>query len=101
MGAPMVARLVAGGHEVIGFDVAETARRRFGEAEAAREDRGHLAEGAETVILMLPNSEVVASVLARDLARAPGARSVRRHEFIGATAHAGPRGATWRRWGHP
>ncbi len=64
MGAPMSARLVAAGHTVIGYDVSEQARQ--GLAAAGGHDQrslGDVAKGARLVILMLPNSDVVASVL--------------------------------------
>ena len=60
----MSARLVAAGHTVIGYDVSEAARQRL--AEAGGHDGGGLggvAQGARVVILMLPTSDVVASVL--------------------------------------
>jgi 3-hydroxyisobutyrate dehydrogenase len=60
----MSARLVAAGHTVIGYDVSEQARQ--GLAAAGGHDQrslGDVAKGARLVILMLPNSDVVASVL--------------------------------------
>lgn len=60
----MSARLVTAGHAVIGYDVSEQARQRL--AAAGGHDQrslGDVAKGARLVILMLPDSDVVASVL--------------------------------------
>ena len=65
MGTPMTTRLVAAGVEVAGFDVAEAARERFaavGGRPAA--SAAEAVDGADVVITMLPNSDVVESVLA-------------------------------------
>ncbi len=66
MGAPMSARLVAAGHTVIGYDVSETGSPGIGRRAGGHdreEPRRPSAKGARLVILMLPNSDVVASVL--------------------------------------
>lgn len=65
MGGPMSARLVEAGYDVLGYDLSEPARR-------ALLDRGGrigaglpgLAAAADLVFLMLPNSDVVESVVA-------------------------------------
>ncbi len=65
MGGPMVANLVEVGYTVRGFDVSEEARKAVGEetgaaiAGAVRD----VAEGADGVVLMLPNSKIVRAVL--------------------------------------
>lgn len=69
MGVPIAARLIDAGHEVHGFDLAESARDRL----AAEGGRAHLtaaeaAEGREIVVLMLPDSNVVEGVIAELLA---------------------------------
>jgi 3-hydroxyisobutyrate dehydrogenase len=60
MGAPMSARLVRAGHRVQGFDLAEAARRAFADAGGiAAADLGAAVRGAEVIVLMLPNSDIV------------------------------------------
>jgi 3-hydroxyisobutyrate dehydrogenase len=58
MGAPMAANLLAAGHEVTGFDLAapmpEGVRRAASAAEAA--------QGADVVITMLPNGQILRQV---------------------------------------
>ncbi|MFT4283710.1 MAG: NAD(P)-dependent oxidoreductase [Protaetiibacter sp.] len=64
MGAPMSRRLVEAGHRVRGFDVAEQARAAL--ADAGGEPvatLGEAADGAELLILMLPDSRVVEQVV--------------------------------------
>ena len=63
MGLPMSRRLVEAGHEVLGYDVAETARVALEAAggTAVAELAGVAA--ADVLILMLPNSDVVEAVL--------------------------------------
>ena len=65
MGTPMAARLGAAGHTVVGFDVSEEARDRLvksgGTAASSATDA---VADADVVILMLPNSSIVESVLA-------------------------------------
>lgn len=64
MGCPMVARLVRAGFDVRAFDVSSSAQAKAGEAGAAVvSDLGALASGAAVVILMLPDSDAVSSVL--------------------------------------
>ncbi len=76
MGTPMSRRLLSAGHRVVGFDLDEGQRARLVEAggEAASTPRDAVA-GATLVVLMLPNSSVVESVLSDELldALAPGA----------------------------
>jgi 3-hydroxyisobutyrate dehydrogenase len=75
MGTPMVARLIEGGHEVVGFDVSGEARERVAAAGARTTERAVDAVAqARTVILMLPNSDVVESVVldSEVLRSAPG-----------------------------
>ncbi|GAA3662104.1 NAD(P)-dependent oxidoreductase [Microbacterium marinilacus] len=63
MGSPMSRRLIEAGHEVVGSDPAEAARDRL--IEAGGEVAGsapEAARGASAVVLMLPNSAVVAAV---------------------------------------
>jgi 3-hydroxyisobutyrate dehydrogenase len=59
MGAPMAANLARAGHEVTGFDVAA---RPEGIAMAA--SAAEAAKGAEVVITMLPNGEILRAVAA-------------------------------------
>lgn len=64
MGAPMARNLVAGGLHVQAFDLAKDAREEFrqsGGIEAA--SAADAARGADVVILMLPDSNVVESVV--------------------------------------
>jgi 3-hydroxyisobutyrate dehydrogenase len=64
MGAPMSARLSAAGFSVQGFDVSEVARAALDEAGgSSRPDVASAVDGADIVILMLPNSQIVESVL--------------------------------------
>lgn len=65
MGSPMTARLVAAGYEVHGFDVAEAARARFAEVGGNPAETATLAvDGADVIITMLPNSDIVEAVVA-------------------------------------
>jgi len=64
MGTPMTRRLVEAGYEVIGFDVADEARRRvsaFGVRSVERVEQA--ADDVDILVLMLPDSNVVESVL--------------------------------------
>ncbi len=64
MGTPMTRRLVEAGYEVIGFDVADEARSRasaFGVRSVKRLEQA--ADGVDILVLMLPDSNVVESVL--------------------------------------
>lgn len=64
MGAPMAARLAAAGHRVQAFDVSSDARARVAERGAVpAQTLAQAASGADAVILMLPNSAVVESVV--------------------------------------
>ena len=60
MGAPMARNLVAAGHKVKGFDVAGTRVDGVEEAHSAVE----AATGADAVITMLPNGDIVREVYA-------------------------------------
>ncbi len=64
MGTPMVNRLIEGGYEVVGFDVSPEARARVAALGARSvETVVEAVAAADTVILMLPNSDVVNSVV--------------------------------------
>jgi len=75
MGSPMTTRLVEAGFAVAGFDVAEAARTRFAEHGGRPADTAVAAvDGADVVILMLPNSDIVEAVVAEVLPHVrPGA----------------------------
>lgn len=75
MGSPMTTRLVAAGYEVHGFDVAEAARQRFAEVGGTpAETAVGAVDGADVIITMLPNSDIVDAVVAEVLPSvAPGA----------------------------
>ena len=60
MGAPMAANLAAAGHDVTGFDVAETAVDGVNIASSA----AAAAAGREAVITMLPNGGILRAVFA-------------------------------------
>jgi 3-hydroxyisobutyrate dehydrogenase len=65
MGIPMAAHLAAAGYLVSGHDVTEEARRRLAQAAPAAQVPGSLADTARdagAVILMLPDSAVIAKV---------------------------------------
>ena len=66
MGAPMAGRLLAAGITVRGFDISETARANFaaggGQVFPSAEEA---VAGSDVVILMLPDSAVVSSVLSQ------------------------------------
>lgn len=64
MGGPMVGRLVEAGYTVRGFDVSEQARTAAAEGGATAVDAvAEVAQGADGVVLMLPDSKVVEAVL--------------------------------------
>ena len=64
MGTPMAQRLLAAGHTVRGFDVAEQAGARLTEAGGTScPSPAEAVAGASAVILMLPNSDVVENVI--------------------------------------
>jgi 3-hydroxyisobutyrate dehydrogenase len=76
MGIPMSGRLVAAGYHVRGFDTSAAARENF-EATGSSDARGDVTaitelgsagDGADTVILMLPDSDIVERVLLGRLA---------------------------------
>ncbi|MFC6687700.1 3-hydroxyisobutyrate dehydrogenase [Jhaorihella thermophila] len=58
MGAPMAANLAKAGHEVVGFDTAEVSVEGVKMAPSAAD----AARGAEVVITMLPNGEILRRV---------------------------------------
>ncbi|SFJ40857.1 3-hydroxyisobutyrate dehydrogenase [Amycolatopsis sacchari] len=67
MGTPMVRRLVEAGYEVRGYDTDPEARERvaaLGATVVSEVDK--VAAGADAVLLMLPNSDVVERVLYSD-----------------------------------
>ncbi len=61
MGAPMAANLAAAGHEVTGFDLAAPCPDGVAAAASAQDT----ASGADVVITMLPNGEILRSVAAQ------------------------------------
>ncbi|MDO9396128.1 MAG: NAD(P)-dependent oxidoreductase [Herbiconiux sp.] len=64
MGFPMVSRLVAAGHRVNGYDVSPDALGRLAEIGArGRPSAEAAADGASVIVLMLPNSAIVQSVV--------------------------------------
>jgi 3-hydroxyisobutyrate dehydrogenase len=63
MGAPMAERLVAAGHAVTGIDPSSSARERLVATGATTSKHLVDARGADVVILMLPDSNVVAQVV--------------------------------------
>jgi 3-hydroxyisobutyrate dehydrogenase len=79
MGIPMTRRLVAAGHRVRGFDTSAEAMRAFagiGSSDAgggvtAVAEIGAVGDGADAVILMLPDSDVVERVLLGRLVSEP------------------------------
>lgn len=85
MGIPMTRRLVGAGYQVRGFDVVAEARGNF-EAISASEaggevtaitELGAVGDGADAVILMLPDSNIVERVLLGRLASEPVDRNAR------------------------
>ena len=68
MGEPMVRRLVAAGYEVKAYDVAEQACARLAGTSgvALTKSPADVTDGADAVILMLPDSHVVEQVLLGD-----------------------------------
>jgi 3-hydroxyisobutyrate dehydrogenase len=65
MGQPMAGRLAAAGYRVVGFDISATARQKWSARTGCEcvDDVAGIADGAAAVVLMLPDSAVVASVL--------------------------------------
>jgi 3-hydroxyisobutyrate dehydrogenase len=83
MGIPMTTRLVAAGYQVRGFDTAAEARQNFGAVGSAGArgggtalaELGSVGDGADAVILMLPDSDIVERVLLGRLASEPADRT--------------------------
>ena len=79
MGIPMASRLVAAGHRVRGFDTSAEAMRAFagiGSSDAgggvtAVAEIGAVGDGADAVILMLPDSDIVERVVLGRLVSEP------------------------------
>lgn len=79
MGIPMARRLVAAGHQVRGFDTSAEAMRAFadigspdgGGGVTAVAEIGAVGDGADAVILMLPDSDIVERVVLGRLASEP------------------------------
>jgi 3-hydroxyisobutyrate dehydrogenase len=78
MGAPMSARLVRAGYRVAGYDVAEAPRRALAEAGGtAATDLSGAVRGASVIVLMLPDSDIVAATVHDELfTPGPGATVV-------------------------
>ena len=57
MGAPMAANLIAAGHHVTGFDIAEVAVGGMHKAQSASD----AATGRDVVITMLPDGAILAA----------------------------------------
>jgi 3-hydroxyisobutyrate dehydrogenase len=67
LGAPMAGRLIAAGHRVRGYDADPAAVERFAAAGGtAAANAAEVAEGAAVVVLMLPGSPAVRTVLFDD-----------------------------------
>lgn len=68
MGEPMVRRLAAAGYDVRAYDVAEQARARLSGTTGVTltKSPAEVADGADAVILMLPDSTIVEQVLLGD-----------------------------------
>jgi 3-hydroxyisobutyrate dehydrogenase len=85
MGIPMTRRLVEAGYQVRGFDVVTEARGNFeaigasdtGGAVTAITELGAVGDGADAVILMLPDSNIVERVLLGRLASELADRNTR------------------------
>jgi 3-hydroxyisobutyrate dehydrogenase len=83
MGVPMTRRLVEAGYQVRGFDTSAEALRNFeaiGSSDAggtvtAITELGSVGDGADAVILMLPDSDIVERVLLGRLASEPAGGS--------------------------
>ena len=96
MGIPMTRRLVDAGYHVRGFDVSAEARRNFeaigssgaGGGVAAITELGSVGDGADAVILMLPDSDIVERVLLGRLSHAHALRFQTRHNNQSKPAHA-------------
>lgn len=70
MGLPMSGRLVDAGYQVLGYDVADTARAALAEQGGTAVDDLAGVAAADVLVLMLPDSKVVESVLAEPSLRA-------------------------------
>lgn len=66
MGLPMAKQLVQHGYRVIGSDASEAARRRSAGGGIEIGELGDIGAHAQSVILMLPDSDAVAGVLGDD-----------------------------------
>src|ERR1700744_5349165 len=96
MGIPMTQRLVGAGFHVRGFDTAAAARDNFEASEpsgarggaTAITELGAVGDGADAVILMLPDSDIVERVLLGRLASEPAG------ETAGGLLASLPAGAT-------
>jgi 3-hydroxyisobutyrate dehydrogenase len=83
MGVPMTRRLVEAGYQVRGFDTSAEALRNFeaigssdaGGTVSAITELGSVGDGADAVILMLPDSDIVERVLLGRLASEPAGGS--------------------------
>jgi 3-hydroxyisobutyrate dehydrogenase len=81
MGIPMTQRLVAAGYQVRGYDMSADARAAFaaigtsdaGGGVTAVTDLAAVGDGADAVILMLPDSDIVERVILGRLASEPTA----------------------------
>jgi len=70
MGGPMAANLARAGHEVTGFDTADVTVEGVTQGHSAAE----VAQGAQVVLTMLPNGDILRAVAAEIIpAMAPGA----------------------------
>jgi len=78
MGTPMAARLVEAGYDVAGFDPSPEARARLVAIGGTEVDRVDALVDRDLLILMLPNSQIVQSVLVGSglLDRLDGGRTV-------------------------
>jgi 3-hydroxyisobutyrate dehydrogenase-like beta-hydroxyacid dehydrogenase len=77
MGSELAGRFVAGGRRVVGFDLRDECRRRL--EELGGEPAGSVREvfgAARTVVLGLPNSDVVAEVIGEAGELLPGSRII-------------------------
>ncbi len=105
MGIPMTRRLVAAGYHVRGFDVVGRGQRKLRSASASSDagggvtavtELGAVGDGADAVILMLPDSNIVERVLLGRLASEPADRK-REERAAGQPGPRGPRSSTCRR----
>lgn len=65
MGVPMAARLLAAGITVLGYDPSPGAREAFAAVGGTMIDGADALDSVSTVILMLPNSDIVEEVILR------------------------------------